>query len=411
MISLRSGVKLGLMKKETLILSDGTKYVGEVKNGKMHGKGTYKLVNGDKYVGEFKVGKEHGHGTYTYAYKDKYVGEWKNGKMHGKGTYTDAYGKKYVGEFKDGKYYGGGTLTRAKSNYKLSNIKLNCETGEYLLISSLTDLKRKENLEKIKYFSSIDYPDLEPPAASFSSALTDDYGIPYYDCHLFNAVTSDKFYKKHLVKFFGEEKILQEIKNDEKNGYIERYTPQGIFNYSYNYIYFFDNNEDGLFPNIHKVLKKSNSKQLGFFVNPGNIATSDFIDEAISYNRKYKPYDGRLFKIKNNDLVFCCIPDNGNSFCKTQFTKSDIEKFSTDMNLFIKDRIKRKKLIKFKVPNGAYGIYKFQNNSSGIFKNLPGIVPNFELLGHYIKRFNPKIGTIGWEERKKRLKKKKLKHK
>jgi hypothetical protein len=38
---------------------------------------------GDKYVGEWKDDKIHGQGTYTYANGDKYVGEWKNDKYDG----------------------------------------------------------------------------------------------------------------------------------------------------------------------------------------------------------------------------------------------------------------------------------------------------------------------------------------
>ncbi len=42
----------------------------------------------DKYVGEFKDGKKHGQGTFTYANGDKYVGEFKDGyTKHGQGTY------------------------------------------------------------------------------------------------------------------------------------------------------------------------------------------------------------------------------------------------------------------------------------------------------------------------------------
>ena len=37
-----------------------------------------------------------------------------------------------------------------KSNYKLSNLKLNFEPGEILLLCSLKDLKKTENLDKIK---------------------------------------------------------------------------------------------------------------------------------------------------------------------------------------------------------------------------------------------------------------------
>ena len=39
---------------------------------------------GDKYVGQWKNGKYNGQGTYT-SKKNKLEGEWKDGKMHGQG--------------------------------------------------------------------------------------------------------------------------------------------------------------------------------------------------------------------------------------------------------------------------------------------------------------------------------------
>ncbi|MDA9814097.1 hypothetical protein N9B95_03565 [Candidatus Pelagibacter sp.] len=277
-----------------------------------------------------------------------------------------------------------------KSNYKLSNLKLNFEPGEILLLCSLSDLKKKENLDKVRNFFSKDFQDRE---------AKDFYGdrYPYGDCHLFNAVVSNKFYEKHKMYGYNKETVLQKIKDDEKNNYIERHTPGSDHNY--NYIYFFDNDKDGLSPNISKVIKKSNNKQLSFFVNPSNIATSDFIDKAIFLQGKHKPYDGKLFKIKKNELVFCCIPETKNIKCKTQFTKSDLEKFDNDIDFFIKDRIKKNKLIKFKVPNGVYGIYKIKYITFN-YENLRGIAEPYELLGHLIKKFNPKEGTIGHEQEK-----------
>ena len=65
------------------------------------------------YIGEFKDGKKHGQGTYIYYDGGKYVGDWRDNKHHGQGTYTYADGRNYVGEFKDGKKHGQGTYTYA----------------------------------------------------------------------------------------------------------------------------------------------------------------------------------------------------------------------------------------------------------------------------------------------------------
>ena len=64
---------------ETLTFVDG-KYVGELKDGILHGQGTYTWSNGDKYVGEWKNGKMTGQGTFTYHNGTKYEGEWKDNK-------------------------------------------------------------------------------------------------------------------------------------------------------------------------------------------------------------------------------------------------------------------------------------------------------------------------------------------
>ena len=81
------------------------KYVGEWKDGKYHGQGTYIFGSGphlgDIYVGEWKDNKKHGQGTYTFADGEKYVGEWKDGKQNGQGTYTYPDGSTYVGEWKE----------------------------------------------------------------------------------------------------------------------------------------------------------------------------------------------------------------------------------------------------------------------------------------------------------------------
>ena len=268
---------------------------------------------------------------------------------------------------------------RIKVKNKLSQVPLNCETGELILVSSLTDLKRKENLEKFKNLLSHDF-----------TGKVGRYG----DSHLFNALSSGEF-KKKIVRYgnrkpqiLSDTEFLRKIESDEKLNYFERSYP---INLSYNYIYCFDNDQDGLSPNIHKVIRKSEKKEISFFVNPSNISTGDFIDEAVHYEGITRPSDMKIFQIMNNDLVFCCIPETNNRFCKTQFKKSEIKSFNSNMNLFIKDRIEKKKLIKFKVPNGIYGIYDITKHLNFQFKNIPMEVERGELLGHYISRFNPKL--------------------
>ena len=115
----------------TYTFADGDKYVGEFRNDKYHGQGTYYYLadnrsKGDKYVGEYKDGKPHGQGTYYHLadnqFKgDKYVGEYKDGKPHGQGTYyyladNQSKGDKYVGEYKDGKPHGQGTYYHLADN-------------------------------------------------------------------------------------------------------------------------------------------------------------------------------------------------------------------------------------------------------------------------------------------------------
>ena len=52
----------------------------------------YSLDNGEKYVGEFKDNKFNGQGTFTYFNGARYVGEWKDSSFNGQGTYIYANG-------------------------------------------------------------------------------------------------------------------------------------------------------------------------------------------------------------------------------------------------------------------------------------------------------------------------------
>jgi hypothetical protein len=126
------GKKIGLSAKEhkeqrlnsskvfTLTWENGTKYVGEVKNGFPHGTGTYTWPDGSEYVGDWENNKMHGKGTMTNNdvldgnnYRSKYIGEWKDNLKNGIGTQTYRLGHKYAGAWKDDKRHGRGTFTWA----------------------------------------------------------------------------------------------------------------------------------------------------------------------------------------------------------------------------------------------------------------------------------------------------------
>jgi hypothetical protein len=53
--------------------------------------GTYTYSDGSKYLGEWRNGKRNGQGTYflsSYFPDSSYVGEWNDDKFNGQGTYT-----------------------------------------------------------------------------------------------------------------------------------------------------------------------------------------------------------------------------------------------------------------------------------------------------------------------------------
>lgn len=116
-----------------VVLPDGSRYQGELKDGLLHGEAKLTLNNGDVYQGGFKAGRYHGEGQLSYEGGATYEGGFVNGEFSGKGRYSvdktwyegvfekgtltgeaeylDYYGNKYKGEVSGWYANGDGVMT------------------------------------------------------------------------------------------------------------------------------------------------------------------------------------------------------------------------------------------------------------------------------------------------------------
>jgi len=83
-----------------MVYGDNCTYYGEMKNGKMDGKGILKDKNGDIYKGQFKEDQREGKGETMYRLgKSNYTpflpNQWSQDKMQGEAKYTDNNGTTY----------------------------------------------------------------------------------------------------------------------------------------------------------------------------------------------------------------------------------------------------------------------------------------------------------------------------
>jgi hypothetical protein len=124
----------------TFLFPDGSKYVGEFKDGEVHGVGVCYFPDGRQYSGEWDHRFPHGSGTLTMTDGAIYRGRWEKGRYltedeaegevvvqsltddgaalqsgcvsgdcrNGKGIFTYPDGSKYQGEFRNGKLDGWG---------------------------------------------------------------------------------------------------------------------------------------------------------------------------------------------------------------------------------------------------------------------------------------------------------------
>ena len=124
-----------VLMKKTIIFPDEIKYVGEVKNGKPHGKG-----------------------TLTYPDKGgKYVGQWKNGKYHGEGILTFPGGEKQKGNFINGKHESELKQKKIKYDYNWRYLEgESSEEYEYRVLPQVTYKSIKKKFDKNKFLKLLE---------------------------------------------------------------------------------------------------------------------------------------------------------------------------------------------------------------------------------------------------------------
>lgn len=95
---------------DTLLLDDGSMYMGQIRDSLFNGQGTCIYPDGTVYQGEWKDGLWNGKGTLVYPDGDIYKGSFVNHVKQGRGTYVYKSGARYDGEWKNDMFNGNGTL-------------------------------------------------------------------------------------------------------------------------------------------------------------------------------------------------------------------------------------------------------------------------------------------------------------
>ena len=104
-------------------------YVGDMKDGRPHGKGRLERRGGEVFEGEWVAGALHGQGKHRDADGNSYEGTLANGIPRGLGRQAMADGSIYVGSFRDGLRDGEGRLRLPGGTEYASNWLAGIEKG------------------------------------------------------------------------------------------------------------------------------------------------------------------------------------------------------------------------------------------------------------------------------------------
>ncbi|MBF0144423.1 MAG: hypothetical protein HQL59_13330, partial [Magnetococcales bacterium] len=91
-----------------LELPAGSRYEGEIVDGKRHGRGVQVWPDGARYEGDFVADSRTGSGEFRWPSGAVYRGEFRDGRRHGRGVFLWPDGSRYEGEFREGEKHGQG---------------------------------------------------------------------------------------------------------------------------------------------------------------------------------------------------------------------------------------------------------------------------------------------------------------
>lgn len=103
------------IEPEEMIYKNGT-YRGELKEGKMSGKGIFLFNDGSRYEGEFLLGFMSGRGKLEFSDGRIYEGDFVQNRMEGQGSCTWPEGDHYTGSFENNMMHGPGHFYWAGGN-------------------------------------------------------------------------------------------------------------------------------------------------------------------------------------------------------------------------------------------------------------------------------------------------------
>lgn len=83
------------------------RYSGELRDGKLNGRGMLTMPDGAFVNGEWRDGYLNGHGVVIYPNGERYEGEFRQSRPHGIGTLKAPNGNTYAGAWTNGCFDGG----------------------------------------------------------------------------------------------------------------------------------------------------------------------------------------------------------------------------------------------------------------------------------------------------------------